>query len=947
MATKAFHDFDDKTVVADIEAVGSYELLASITGQNGINIPLNSLKTWVMTGNVGGGANEYDVKAAVDTLKIAVTNTVLTLNGKTVTAAADRLTANTDLYVNSNKVAQEGTAPTFTDITANQVQAATGQNDRMSFAQDRVKVYVGGSEAVAVTRGGGINSIALSGNLTAGAFDISTSGKVAGGTVEAGSSGLTWLANEGSIKSSANVVTIRNRTSNGCELQLNLAAFNFKSTGIYGNQTLITVESDSGEASPAEIRFVEKNGAINISSNYRGRILSKGDDLEMQHNAATLKLTNVGGLTGKATFGAATDVYIDDARTLNWRYATALQDGLLSAAQAAQIDKIAAIEAANGDLTQELGFQTVSDGTNTRTATAQDRMLNVVSGNGDLTVEVDPNTANAELKITVSADMVKKDTAQTLTNKTLLAATNVIEATKLQTTEISATAPTDNQILKFDSVSGKWQPEDEIAQAGDPIFSKGSLGAPSIAFSGDLGATSGIYHKMTSPYTSPLDGVAIVQNGIRSALFSEAGVTIDNSMLLGKHIWAGANRTTENTSDLVFRIGYSGIRGNTMRKSIIFKCGRRDVAEMTPDRLNLNAGLSLKIRYVVDDEDLSPSDSVVLCSGNCKTVTLPNAQTSTGQLLIVGAGAAAGSATATGGAAASSINIQGYTGDGGATRDPIDGKSDGVKITANETAMLLCDGAKWMRLGGVGSSVGSSAPAKQATFTKLMVNFDATEGFIANPSGNFVYPGVNTTFAKANVFAASTMSLALKDSDTGDASDVTVEKKQFITHMNGNYSGAPTIKEASRFMWFQCRQQTTIDGTGATPYFAFNDLPAGNYSLLVAGGYPSYAQYGVRCIVTEADAITPGANDVPWTPNLADPVGSYLKKEEVRVLGDTGPSVESGKTYQPNLAIGQGLATVSFTVAAKQNVRFFVTQGISNQNVQWANIQAMYLFKTA
>lgn len=943
MATKEFHEFTDKTVVADIEAVSAYELLASVTGQNGVNVPLSALKTWVLTGNVGGGANEYDLKSAVDTLKTAVTTSVLTLNGKTVTAAADRLTANTDLYVNSNKVAQEGTAPTFTDITANQVQAATGANDRVTFAQDLIKVFVGGVEAMSVARGGGINSITLAGNLALGAFDVTTAGKLIGGTVQAGASGLTFQSSEGSLKSSGNVVTLRNRTTDGCELQLNLAAFNFRSTGIYGNQTLITVESDGGEASPAEIRFVEKNGAINVSSNYRGRILSKGDDMEFQHNAATLKLTNVGGLTGKATFGAATDVYVDAARKIDWRYATALQDGLMSAAQAAQIDKIAAIEEANGSLTQELGFQTVSDGTNTRTATAQDRMLNVVSGNGDLTVEVDPNTANAELKITVSADMVKKDTAQTLTNKTLLAATNVIEATKLHTTEISTTAPLDNQILKFDSVSGKWQPEDEIAQAGDPVFTKGTLGAPSISFQGTLGATSGIYHRETG--TPPLDGVAIVQDGVRSALFSKAGVTIDNSMLLGKHIWVGVNRTTERTSDIVFRTG-SGIRGNTARRSLIFKCDQRDVAEMTPDRLNLNAGLSLKIRFLTDDEDLSRSDSVVLCSSNCKKVTLPQAKISAGHLMIVGAGEAAGTPQAIGGAAASSVDILGYTSDGGITRDAVDGKSDGVKITANETAMLLCDGIKWMRLGGVGSTVGGSSPAQAASFTKLMLVFGAEEKYGENPSGSIQYPGILETFTNANFIASTTATSALKDADTGNAADVTYQKRWTTSVFNGAIGGSPTYGESKQFLWLVSSLANFEAGTAPQPYFTVNDLPAGTYKVMVLGGYPSYTYYGARVVVTEADAITPGGNDVPYTSDAGDPVNSYIKTDNVRVLGDTGPSVGSGQVYQADPKVGQGFAHTTFTVGTKQNVRFYVVQA-KKDPVQYANLQAIYLVKTA
>lgn len=960
MATKEFHQFDDKTALADIESVADFELLASKAGNNGINIPLSSLKTWVMTGDVGAGG-EYNVKAAVDTLKVALTTSVLTLNGKTLTSSADRITANTDLYSNNNKLAQEGTAPTFTDVTANQVQAATGQNDRASFAQNLIKVFVGGVEAMKVERGGGVNTVTFSGNVAMGAHDLTTAGALTAGQFKGGASGFTFSASEGSVKASGNVLTVRNRTTNGCELELNLAAFNFRSTGIYGNQTLIGIETDSGEANPAEIRFYEKGGAINVSSNHRGRILSKGDNLEVKRGSAKATFTDTSGLYGKITLdagtsnpagdansgvrlGATTDLYLNAARKLSWRYATASQDGLMSAAQAAQINKIAAIEEANGNLTQELGFQTVSDGTNTRTATSQDRILNIVSESGDLTVTVDTDTQNAELKLNVTNQMVKLATAQTLTNKTLLSATNVIEATKLHTTEISTTAPTDNQILKFDSVSGKWQPEDEIAQSGDPVFTKGSIDAPSISFQGTRGSTSGIFHKETG--TPPLDGVAIVQDGVRSALFSKDGVTIDNSMLLGKHIWAGVNRTTEITSDLVFRTG-SGIRGNTLRKSIIFKCAQLDVAEFSPDMFKLNTGLSLKIRFLTDDETLSASDSVVLCSANCKTVTLPQAKISAGQLVIIGAGEAAGSSQAIGGAAATAVDIIGHSSDGGITRDAVDGKSSGVKITSNETAMLLCDGKKWMRLGGVGPSVGTSSPAEDAGFTKLMLSFGRTQNYTDNPSGAVQYPALNTTFSKANLITTSTSQYSLKDADTSSPAEVTYEPRW----VSGVFTGAGVtsqFKESYEFFWVAASLALLESGTDANyrKYFTLNDLPAGSYSLLVLGGYPNYQFYDARVIVTEADAFTPGVNDVAYSSEAIDPVGSYIKTDNVRVLGDSGSTVSEGKVFQASTKVGEGFAHTTFTVGSKQNVRFYVTQG-QKSNVYYASLHAVYLVKTA
>lgn len=950
MATKEFHDFDDKTLVADIEAVSDFELLAGKTGNNGLNVPLSALKAWVLAGDVGG--DEYNVKTAVDALRVAVTGTVLTLNGKTLTSAADRITANTDLYVNSKKVAQETTAPTFTDITATTVQASTGSNDRISFSQDLLKLYVGGIEGFSLARGGGINTATFAANVALGANDLTTAGTINAGV-------YSFQGNVARVHLETSAIKIQ-PTANDSTLEVGDGEVRFTGNGA-GTNKVVTVENDTVGDSGFEV----ESGATQALGGgiYVVRTTVVAGDYSafaVKGSGAQINFTMPGyeagggfdqGTSGRITFTAKegvvldsdTDLTLDASKSLTWRYATPSQDGLLSAAQAADIAKITAIEEANGDLTQELGFQTLNDGTNARTATAGDRVLNITTTSADITAVVNPTGGTTELTLGVTAAMVKLTGAQTLTDKTLLAATNTIEATSLQTTPISTTAPTDNQILKFDSVSGEWQPEAEAAVSGDPILTKGLLTAPSLSFQGDQGATSGIYHKITSPYTSAIDGVCIVQSGVRSAIFSEAGVTIDNSLLVQKHGWFGVSRTTENTSDIVLRTG-SGIRGNTLRKSIIFKCASRDVAEMTQDRLKLNSGLSLKVRFVTEDEDLRQSDSVLMCSGNCKTVTLPEASTSTGQLMIIGAAAASGSSQAIGGSAASTVDVIGFSDDGGITRDAIDGKTDGVKITANETAMFICDGAKWMRLGGV---AGSSAPVAASVFTKLMLNFKNIETYSANPSGAVVYPYLDTTFANANEIAATSASVALKDADTGDPADVTWEKRfGNATNYFSTMSAGPTLKESRDFWWVTCSLENLVSGSEAQPYFTINRLPAGTYKLLVLGGYPGYSNYSLRVIVTEADAIVPGGGDVAYSNELADPVQSYLALDKVRVLGDTGSTVAAGQVYQPNQLIDAGLAATTFTVGAKQDVRFYITQGLVT-DLKWANIQAAYLIKTA
>jgi hypothetical protein len=388
-------------------------------------------------------------------------------------------------------LAQQDSEVAFDKVTSPKVQSAANAETYVSLTNEVITLRVNDADLITARRSNGVNTTSVAGNL------VST-GTVQGLALKAGASGLQFSGNEGTLKSSGNVVTLSNRASAGCELQLNLAAFNFKSTGIYGDQTLITIESDQNETNPAEIRFVEKGGAINSSLNHRGQITAKGDNIAVTRGEASVVVKQpvssnssygridlnapspnaTGGVYDGVHLGDTTDLTVNSSRKINWRYATSGQDGFMSAAQAAEVAKISAIEAANDGLTLNIGFQTIKDASNNeRTASSDDRVLNVV-GDDNITVSVDTDADNAELSIT-APNMATLAGEETLTNKTITGATisgGDVSATKLQGNAVASTTPTEGHILKY--VSGSWTPSAPAAQAGDPSFSDGSAAAP-------------------------------------------------------------------------------------------------------------------------------------------------------------------------------------------------------------------------------------------------------------------------------------------------------------------------------------------------------------------------------------------------------------------------------------------------------------------------------------
>ena len=937
MATREFHDFDDKSTLADIEAKSSFEGLYSKSGETGANITIASLKNWILTGDVGAEA-QYNIKSAVDTLKGNLTDTVLTVGGKTLTSGTDKLTSSVDLYVGENKLAQEGENAAFGQVTGTRFGASGGTEDYLSLTAGLATLKVGGQALITAQRVGTTNSLSFAGSGSFGTNSVTAGDYRASGS-------YSFLGNEASISSvSGPGLLLKNAASGGGEVTLKSSHINFSgsSSELAGSTTLLNIETDeSSSADPAEIRFNAKGEAFS-DANARGHIKAKGDDLSISRAGAKISVQKSGDLvngkiiltapSGGVNIAAGTNVNVPSSSAISWRYATSSQDGLMSAAQAAEIAKIASIEEANGSLTWNLGFQSVSDGTNQRTATSSDRVLNIATTSSDISAVVNETAGSTELTLGVTNQMVKLATQQTLSNKTLLASdSNIVEATKLRSTPVSTTTPTNGQILKYNSTSGEWEPVDETEATGDPVFSKGSLSAPSVSFSGTRGSTSGIFHLETN--TPPLDGVAVVQDGTRSALFSKAGVTIDGSAIVGNQIWIGSSRTTSSTNDIMLRATNTGLRGNSSRKSVTVKAGGRDVVEFGPNRMNLNCGMSMKIRTVIADEDLSFDDQVVLCSGNCDQVVLPQATASIGQLLIVAASGSGGSSISSTQPNASRIKVVGYSADGGTTRDKVDGLGDGITIGANETAMLLCDGTKWLRLGAIGTSgaggAGSSTPNESVSWSKIMIDLNRPVGFSSNPTQVSYFDGL--TFPNKNT-VATTSAVSLKDSDNGTDTEVL-----FSGVKNGQlYQAAYGSSPYSELVYWFYNNYNGSDvfsaRSSSLPYMLLENVPAGSYDVYATGGILGFSDYFPTVLVTEDSSITPSGSDIAYNDSDTSQTaqGKYLSGANVRVLGQLGAFDRSLK-YSPSepLQEGKDFVKASITVSSKQNIRIYFAHTVS------------------
>lgn len=940
MATREFHDFDDKSTLSDIEAKSSFEGLYSKTGETGVNITITSLKNWILTGDVGA-ESQYNLKSAVDTLKGNLTDTVLTVGGKTLASGTNKLTSSVDLYVGENKLAQEGENAAFGQVTGTRFGASGGTDDYLSLTAGLATLKVGGQALITAQRVGTTNSLSFAGSGSFGTNSVTAGDYRASGN-------YSFLGNEAVISSvSGPGLLLKNAASGGGEITVKSSHINFSgsSSELGGSTTLLNIDVDeSASADPAEIRFNTK-GELFSDTNARGHIRAKGDELSLSRAGAKISVQKSGDLeNGKIIFTApsggvniasGTDLTIPSSSALSWRHATNSQDGLMSSAQAAEVAKIAAIEvAANGNLTQNLGFQSVSDGTNERTATSSDRVLNIATTSADLTAVVNATNGTTELTIGVTNQMVKLATEQALSNKTLLASdSNIIEATKLRSTPVSTAAPTNGQILKYNSTSGEWEPADQSEATGDPVFSKGSLSAPSIAFSGTRGSTSGIFHRETN--TPPLDGVAVVQDGTRSALFSKAGVTIDGSAIIGNQIWIGSSRTTSSANDIMLRATNTGLRGNSSRKSVTVKAGGRDVVEFGPNRMNLNCGMSMKIRTVIADEDLSFDDQVVLCSGNCDQVVLPQATASIGQLLIVAASGSGGSSISSTQPNASRIKVVGYSADGGTTRDKVDGLGDGITIASNETAMLLCDGSKWLRLGAIGTSgvggAGSSTPNESVSWSKIMIDLNRAVGFTANPTQLSYFDGL--TFPnKNNVYNNS--SLSLKDADSGTDTEVVFSGTKNGSIFQLQYGASPYVELEHSLYSVLNGSDVFSERSSALPYLLLENVPAGSFDVYATGGVLGFANYYPTVMVTEDSSISPSASDVAYasTDTSQTAEGKYLSGANVRVLGQLG-AFEGNVKYSPSqpLREGRDFVKASITVSSKQNIRIYFANTVIKQ----------------
>ncbi len=195
----------------------------------------------------------------------------------------------------------------------------------------------------------------------------------------------------------------------------------------------------------------------------------------------------------------------------------------------------------------------------------------------------------------VPAGIVLGDTdTQTLTNKTLLSATNTIEATSVRTVAVSATAPTAGQVLQATSgTAASWvQPTagvasttvDAIVRWGDTggktlnnsvatLNSAGTLTTTNFSFANTTGASSGvIFQNSNRVFHNYSTGAANLFLGINSGNFTSVGAVANTCVGDG----TGQNLTS-GSSNIIFGNG-AGTNLTSGSSNILVQVGASTLA---------------------------------------------------------------------------------------------------------------------------------------------------------------------------------------------------------------------------------------------------------------------------------------------------------------------------------------------------------------------------------
>ena len=950
MSEKALHDFENTEGVSQVQGIKDFELLASKSGENAQNLTLENLRTWVVNKHDSSGVISFNIDDSVNNLNSRVTDTQLILSSSKLTGGSSKWQFEHPPYYLTNKLAVENGAVTFTEITADKLKK---QGSSIALSQGKIDFFAAptgdNASKVLSIENTSNPSVSVTGSLTV-SQTVAATGNVTGAKIAAAAAqgfgfgtadypAMTGVDGDLSLKVSSDGALRLESVNNKTRLVLDAST-----------DSIVLFKTGAVEADGfTGLVFSSSTSNYGLDTYYRGGIRSYFDRVELHgpHGNINVKRTGSQGTTtwGNAKIelnapgssglsnntgvhlGDTTDLHVASDREIVWRDASTSQRGLMSADDKAQINKIAAIEEANGELTQNLGYQTITDASgNSRTATSDDRILNL-SGDDNISVVVDNNAANAELSIT-APNVATLAGAETLTNKTITDPTitgGSVEATKLRNQAISSTAPTANQILQY--IDGEWTPAAPAAAEDNPSFSDTINNGPSIRFDNDantgIGRTVGLGNAQLDLFAG--------SGGARLRVTNEKIQSYEPHRF-SEHVEI-LGPSDGNPLDIRLRGDNTGIAGTDQANQVRINVAGTNVAEFRQNRVVFKGGISRNVKRAIANQKLSPQDDVVFASGNCEVISLPPASESTGQVVTICAVSGKGGTVSAGLPAATRVQIIGR-GDTG-SRDPVDGLETGIEIAANESAMLVCDGEKWIRIGRVGGSSGST-PAVDTTWSAFAINFMEGASGVYQPSKLSWFGDVNVK--NANDAPRNVTDLAIT---SVDGVDTKLSASLYNSHypISGNYTG---VKERDTTHYPYMFSSEAISTAMDSIVLEVKQLPAGNYRCFYMSGFSTAQYYPCRVLVTKKNNSATNTGGV-WKAHLGISnsaaknykkmwrigIGGGQQSEDIIAQGGPTVSGSSSQSY-PLQDFKDGIFTAGathgeseeFTVSETQDVLF-------------------------
>lgn len=983
MANKELHDFTDKQTSTDIEDVKTFELLASKDGQSALNITLEHIKSWVLSRGVTTSADGQSIEDDVANLTGRVSSSALTLGGISLTSDSGDWKLSADAYANDNLLVETGSSPTFTD------QTLTGRlitsHSRLEDDATSLKIYRGTS--------GGFPTLTIDSGVVASSNDLKASGSLLSKRIKPNTGTTVSVTPSGDVGTAF--------TASGVEPYGSQDNYSIKSEGVSRGSLISRVTGETSSDSAIVQVMQGPNNQADVGGSMSTERHTNGSvsytSMALKGCGAVLKffrpssegsspVTPEDSTQGRVeatakegfVFDSSTPVTVGNDLTVSgditYRYASNSQSGLMTSSHVSRLELVeTGLSALKADvdgntvaITNTLGFSGVSDGTNTRSASDDDKIIRFDTtdtssdpSKGGIEVVVssssDTSASNGivDVRVGVDSTVVRTNIAQTLYSKTLVnpsisgstitggsvtnaaitAGTGYIKASHLGDVAVSGT-PSADQVLTYNGTN--WVPAAIPASGDEPTFSNGSLSEPAVRFTNDT--DSGMYRDTSGLATD--DGIVFVRDGSRKMTIGASDVTVNNSLRVGQYLLAGVSNTGSTLPDLMLRGTTEGLRGDRKNRSVTVRASNQDVAEFRADYTKFLKGVRRKVRKVTSSQDVRVDDSVLFVEIN-SVLTLPRAINVSGMELII---CCTGTAT--------QVAIEGAL--VGSDREPIDGLKQGISIGSNETAMLICDDQKWVRVGNSAGAVSTSTPAKRtaggtttvapSNMDRFMIDFTHVQDSKRhNPTLSYFD---NLTFQYKNAVTSSTSGLALKNQD-GSASDVTYSG--WIDYTPNHYGIASPLAEAQSYQFGMWDSLALSEGSGYS--FTLSGLPAGSYTMYVVGFAEGYRNNASAIVVTEEDTFTPtsGVHNL-WSEG-GDIANTYIGKSSTsyrKILGASTNSADAGmggNGFSPSRGAwveGQHYGKGTFVLGEDKSVRVWAYRP---RGFSYGNIGAFYLVK--